>query len=220
MSSTRDLSILDKHIIGRVTPHIYAFSTGSVPSYLKVGDTYRPVTTRLAEWRHVFPDLESHFQAPATLGKHQDTYFRDHSVHKYLEAHDRTRLQPDDLDAGVYYSREFFRDATPEDVEQAIEDIWSSYEANDARYALYDTASTLPQTHTYTRADTEWTLRPNQQQAVNNFQHAVANGRTNLLMYAVMRFGKSFTSLACAKAIEAKSVVVVSAKADVLTEWK
>lgn len=220
MSSTRNLSILDKHIIGRVTPHIYAFSTGSVPSYLKVGDTYRPVTTRLAEWRQVFPDLESHFQAPATLGKRQDTYFRDHSVHKYLEAHDRTRLQPDDLDAGVYYSREFFRDATPEDVEQAIEDIWSSYEANDARYALYDTASTLPQTHTYTRADTEWTLRPNQQQAVNNFQQAVANGRTNLLMYAVMRFGKSFTSLACAKAIEAKSVVVVSAKADVLTEWK
>lgn len=37
MSNTRDLSILDKHIIGRVTPHIYAFSTGTVPSYLKVG---------------------------------------------------------------------------------------------------------------------------------------------------------------------------------------
>ena len=136
MNSTLDLAILDKHIIGRVTPHIYAFSTGTVPSYLKVGDTYRPVATRLAEWRHAFPDLESHFQAPATLGEQQDTYFRDYSVHRYLEAHDHIRLQPEDLDHGVYYSREFFRDATPGDVEQAIEDIRASYEADDARYSL------------------------------------------------------------------------------------
>lgn len=220
MNSTLDLAILDKHIIGRVTPHIYAFSTGTVPSYLKVGDTYRPVATRLAEWRHAFPDLESHFQAPATLGEQQDTYFRDYSVHRYLEAHDHIRLQPEDLDHGVYYSREFFRDATPGDVEQAIEDIRASYEADDARYSLYDAASTLPQTHIYTRSHAEWTLRPNQQQAVDNFQEAVRKGRTNLLMYAVMRFGKSFTSLACAKAMGAKSVVIVSAKADVLTEWK
>lgn len=220
MNDTRDLSILNKHIIGRVTPHIYAFSTGTVPSYLKVGDTYRPVATRLAEWRQVFPDLESHFHAPATLGEQQDTYFRDYSVHKYLEAHEHTRLHPEELNEGVYYSREFFRDAKPEDVERAIEDIWSSYEANDARYALYNAASTLPQTHVYTRSCIEWTLRPNQQQAVVNFREAVAKGRTNLLMYAVMRFGKSFTSLACAQAIGAKSVVVVSAKVDVLTEWK
>ena len=35
-------------------------------------------------------------------------------------------------------------------------------------------------------------------------------------MYAVMRFGKSFTSMCCAVANNAKLVVVVSAKADVL----
>ena len=39
-------------------------------------------------------------------------------------------------------------------------------------------------------------------------------------MYAVMRFGKSFTSLCCAKEIHAKTVLVVSAKADVREEWK
>lgn len=220
MNDSIDFSIIDKHIIGRVTPHIYAFSTGTVPSYLKVGDTYRPVTTRLAEWRQVFPDLESHFQAPATLGEQQNTYFRDYSVHRYLEDHDHSRLQRRELNEDVYYSREFFRDTTPEDIEQAIEDIRLSYETNDARYALYDASSTLPQLHTFTRSDTEWTLRPNQQQAVDNFQGAVERGRTNLLMYAVMRFGKSFTSLSCAQAIKAKSIAVVSAKADVLTEWK
>ena len=39
-------------------------------------------------------------------------------------------------------------------------------------------------------------------------------------MYAVMRFGKSFTSICCAKEMKAKLVVVVTAKADVLEEWK
>lgn len=39
-------------------------------------------------------------------------------------------------------------------------------------------------------------------------------------MYAVMRFGKSFTSLSCALEIKANFVLVVSAKADVKSEWK
>ena len=34
-------------------------------------------------------------------------------------------------------------------------------------------------------------------------------------MYAVMRFGKSFTSMCCAVEMGAKFVIVVSAKADV-----
>jgi len=33
-----------------------------------------------------------------------------------------------------------------------------------------------------------------------------------LLMYAVMRFGKSFTSMMCAKEMNADLVVIVSAK--------
>lgn len=39
-------------------------------------------------------------------------------------------------------------------------------------------------------------------------------------MYAVMRFGKSFTSMCCANAMDAKIVVIVSGKADVKEEWK
>ena len=40
------------------------------------------------------------------------------------------------------------------------------------------------------------------------------------LMYAVMRFGKSFTAMCCAVEMKARLVVVVSAKADVKQEWK
>ena len=42
-----DKTILDEIIIGRVEPHIYAFTTNTIPNYLKVGDTYRPVSVRL-----------------------------------------------------------------------------------------------------------------------------------------------------------------------------
>jgi len=34
-----NVDILDEIIIGRVEPHIYAFSTETIPNYLKVGDT-------------------------------------------------------------------------------------------------------------------------------------------------------------------------------------
>lgn len=52
-----DFSLLNDIIIGRVEPHIYAFTTGTIPNYLKVGDTHRPVSVRLNEWKTKYPDL-------------------------------------------------------------------------------------------------------------------------------------------------------------------
>lgn len=74
-----DYSILDKYIVGRVEPQIYAFTTGTVPDYLKVGDTYRPLEQRLGEWRRVFPDLEKKFATVAKVD--EEVYFRDFSIH-------------------------------------------------------------------------------------------------------------------------------------------
>ena len=51
-------SKIDELIVGRVKPHIYAFSTNTIPNYLKVGDTYRPLLVRLNEWRKKFSDLK------------------------------------------------------------------------------------------------------------------------------------------------------------------
>ena len=57
-----DTKELDEVIIGRVEPHIYAFSTNTIPNYLKIGDTYRPVNVRLDEWRAFFPTLEKYMK--------------------------------------------------------------------------------------------------------------------------------------------------------------
>ena len=219
MKQVDNLELLDNIIFGRVTPHIYAFQTGTIPNYLKVGDTYRPVSIRLKEWEHKFPDLKKEYEHTATVT--DDVYFRDHAVHHYLEVSlGKERLKPQDLPKkNLYYSREFFKDATPSDIDEAINDICEKYGEHSDKYAYYDSNERLAVTVHYERG-AKWILRPNQQEAVDNFIRAVNLGRTNLLMYAVMRFGKSFTSLACAKAINAKTVLIVSAKADVREEWK
>lgn len=199
-------------------PKIYAFSTNTVPNYLKVGDTYRPVTRRLQEWRKHYPDLQQHFEGSASVT--DDVYFRDHSVHHFLsQDRGRRRLDRDGLGPGVYYSNEFFEDANSDDVHMAIEDIRHDHQQEGGRYVFFDASQRLRKTFHYARGD-EWAPRPNQQQAVDNFVAAVDAGRANLLMYAVMRFGKTFTSLLCAKEIQAQTVLVVSAKADVKGEWK
>ena len=212
-----DYSLLDEIIIGRVEPHIYAFSTNTIPNYLKVGDTYRPVPVRLKEWEAHFPALKKEFDA---IAKIDDVYFRDFAVHKFLETEkSRIRLLLSDIPADVYYSKEFFKDASVEDLEEAIEDIKRDFSAKTQKYSFYNAETLKPEDMAFQRTET-YPLRPNQKDTVEAFKKAVANGRHNLLMYAVMRFGKSFTSMCCAVANNANLVVVVSAKADVLPEWK
>lgn len=216
-----EANVIDQFIIGRVEPQIYAFSTETVPNYLKVGDTYRPIEQRLQEWRRYFPDLKEHFKAVAKVGK--ETYFRDFAIHYFLE-HDRQlhRLTPSDLEGLPYFSREFFRHATEKDVGDAIEDIRHDYQINMGKYQFY-TFDSRPTalTYTYRREAGPYDLRPNQRDTVNNYIRAVHHGRTNLLMYAVMRFGKTFTALSCAQAdSHCRAILVVSGKADVKQEWK
>lgn len=217
-SKLESIDILDELIVGRVDPYIYAFKTNTVPNYLKVGDTYRPVSQRLNEWKRVFPELEKEYENKALID--EENYFRDYSVHQYLENDlHKTRLLPGDLDDGIYYSREFFKATEKTDIDNAIEDIKINFKSNSGKYEYYSSSRKLPQTYHFKRGD-DWELRPNQKDVVNNFVKAIDNGRKNLLMYAVMRFGKSFTSLCCALEMKANLVLVVSAKADVKIEWK
>ena len=214
-----DIDVLNDMIVGRVEPQIYAFTTETIPNYLKVGDTYRPLETRLNEWRKHFPNLEKKFEDIAKVD--ELTFFRDYAVHFYLENElKKSRLERDTIENIPYYSNEFFKDATEENLKEAIEDIKASHKNNDSKYQYYSfEESHVPLTHTYKRTE-NYDPRPNQKETIDNFNSAIKKGRTNLLMYAVMRFGKSFTSMCCAVEMKAEIVLVVSAKADVKEEWK
>ena len=214
----KDTSLLDKIIVGRVEPHIYAFSTNTIPNYLKVGDTYRPVSIRLNEWKLLYPNLKKEYEKTALVDK--DTFFRDYAVHQYLENKiHKKRINPNDFPELLYVSNEFFEDTSPSDIESAISDIKSSFKNNLMKYKFYS-ANTSHRIIEEYESTGYWNPRPNQKEVIENFKQALEKGRNNLLMYAVMRFGKSFTSMCCAVEMNAKIVVIVSAKADVKEEWK
>ena len=121
-----DIQLLENLIVGRVEPHIYAFTTETVPNYLKVGDTYRPLEQRLSEWRKHFPELEKKYQKVAKVD--EETFFRDFAVHKFLETEiHKTRLLPDSLESIPYYSNEFFKDTQVEELDDAIADIQEAH---------------------------------------------------------------------------------------------
>lgn len=208
-----DISELQKIITGRVEPHIYSFATNTLPNYLKVGDTYRPVEARLDEWRKYYKDLEEVSRHKATIN--DKVFFRDYAVHKYLTQIGIKQV-PWDASKNVY-SKEFFEGAQKSDVAKAVIDIILQYKKSDT-YDYYNDLKEIIEYH-YQRTQT-FSPRTNQQVVIDAFNSAVKNGRTNLLMFAVMRFGKSITSMWSAKNIDSKLTVIVSAKADVRSEWK
>ena len=212
--------IVDKIIVGRVEPHIYAFETNTVPNCLKIGDTYRPVEERLNEWRRHFKDLTKLYEHIARV---DERYFRDYEVHRFVVTEKgRKQIERKDFPDLPYFSNEFFEHAVPTDIDEAIEDITDSAIKNDGRYKFYSMQDgRVPEEFHYTRDTEPLTPRPNQNDAIKRFADAVNNKkRTHLLMYAVMRFGKSYTAMCCAQWMDANLVLVVSAKADVKGEWK
>lgn len=214
-------SIINQIIVGRIEPHIYAFTTNTIPNYLKVGDTYRPVNVRLDEWRNYFPNLKHESDWEWLAKTENGKYFRDFAIHYYLEVIKRYhRLQPTDIDSLPYYSREFFENATPKDIDEAIKDIEQyAIQADGSRQYQFYSEERLPEETHFARVN-DYAPRPNQENTIQRFVAARNRRRKNLLMYAVMRFGKSFTSMCCATEMDAKVVLVVSAKADVKNEWK
>lgn len=212
-----DTTALDQIVTGRVSPAIYAFQTNTYPNYIKIGDTYRPVKVRLDEWRVYYEDLELLCTRPAVLDNGR--YFRDYAIHDFLtRVKHLERLSPADA-AGRHYSREFFKDAKESDIDEAICDIKADEMSHGGMYQFYS-EDRRPVIVDYQRDTEPIELRDIQQTTVDNFVTAYRNNQTNLLMYAVMRFGKSITAMSCAVAMDARLVLIICGKLDVEDEWK
>lgn len=219
-----------------IEPRIYAFRTDLVDNVispstaLKVGDTDRGVDKRMDEWREKFPDLEHIKDWSAVVSGCGDgldgKVFRDHTIHKILESWGKKRLEKDDFGeenkTNGRYSSEFFYDVTPDDVEKAIEHLHKLIK--DSRYDIIAKLKTgkkrkskyiLP-THD---KKIKFKERDLQTMTIDKFAERFVTGDKEMLMYAVMRFGKTYTACRCAQEFGGKFTVVVSAKADVKGEW-
>lgn len=223
MSKQADIELVEAKIRVRLIPEIYAFSTNTIPRYLKVGDTFRGVDTRIEEWRRIISaklqsdsvTLRKEYSHAAMLD--DGLYFRDYSIHEYLKGIGKRVIE--DPEIRKLYSNEFFAQTAVADVEAAIKSIEDDFKSTSIakRYKYYSVKDNRSAT-IHGANDKEWKLRPNQKTVVDNF--LAKRNEDKLLMYAVMRFGKSFTAMSCALAINARRVLIVSAKADVIGEWQ
>lgn len=183
----------------KVEHKIYSFYTNTIPDYMKIGDTYRQVAIRLNEWRRVYKDLRPNQIFDAHINN--EAFFRDLAVHQYLRNDKQKHIvTPEEVDGITAFCTELFgQDVCTEDIIEAIDDIKNNYGKADSKYVYYKLEGGGT-----TDGSVKWTenypMRPNQEKTVANFIKAVEDGRNNLLMYAVMRFGKSFTAMQCAKA--------------------
>ena len=221
-----------------IEPRIYCFRTDLVDSViaprkaLKVGDTDRGVSVRLGEWEDKFPGLEPINDWSAVVSGCGDgldgKVFRDYAIHKILEGKgwNKTRLKESDFGeeniANKRYSNEFFFDTTADDVEKAI-----NYLHKLIKNSRYDIISKLKDKEFKKRnyidpihnKTLKFKERKLQTDTIEKFVERYVEGDKDLLMYAVMRFGKTYTACRCAQEFGGKFTVVVSAKADVRGEW-
>lgn len=126
-------------IKGRKYPTIYCFTIPELPYALKVGETFRPVSVRMNEWKtKAFNNLKPQKHWSATVN---GWVFEDHLVHEYLIDNGEKRLTIDEFRKVGFpdksYSREFFKkdgilkgEGLISDVELAINQIKSKIKSN------------------------------------------------------------------------------------------
>ena len=127
----------------RSEPHIYVFSTNTIPNYVKVGDTFRPISTRLEEWKEIYKDLQRLFpninsEIEALAKVNDDIYFRDYAIHTYLTNNNYRRLTKEELVAeigeNIYFSNEFFKGVSVDVVKKGIQEVKDGYESKNPNY--------------------------------------------------------------------------------------
>lgn len=190
----------------------------------KAGDTdrgQRGIGKRIQEdWGWKFPDVNLEVSYPMML---DDThYVRDYYIHEVLrDVFGKKNLTREDL-LSIFKNEEAY---SSEVFECSALDVLAAWEYIRILYA--DNSIDWSRVYTVKDADKKednepklLTLRPIQQKVVENYVRATSNGRKHLLMSSCPRFGKTFTTFACAEAVNAKTMLITTAAASVRDEWR
>lgn len=217
---------------------------------IKVGDTNRTVAKRISEWKRKLNDfkivrLKSWDAVLDGCGEGIDgKVFRDYTIHKLLETEVNNKYHNEPGDKKITHvnisefpqeyrdnnrcSNEFFRNCTTDDVEHAIEILKQKckehrsdflYNLNDNTESKNDDDVILPLPDDK-REQGKFVDRDIQKETIDKFDKAFKAGKKKMLMYAVMRFGKTYVACRCAQKIpNNKFTVIVTAKPAVRNEW-
>ena len=233
----------DEHILkSAIEPMIYAFQTDVVDKLLnihslKVGDTDRGVDVRLKEWNKDYPGLVEQGRWSSVisgLGEALDgKVFRDKTLHKIITNNIGRRNVGTEEEIKklelhkIHYSNEFFENCTTQDIEDAIKILYDLLSKN-----RIDILSKLKDKNNKTKEfiyplhnkSLPYSARELQQKVIDKFKDRFENNYKQMLIYAVMRFGKTFVACECAKYFCEKKhngrfILVVSSKTEVKNEW-
>lgn len=214
--------LLDDIITGYIPHKIYAFSTPQLEGYLKVGETGRSVNLRLNEWRRVINDLTLEKEWLASLPINvvdQESFFQDFALHKFFK--EEKQLEPINSALAPGNSKEFYP-VTIEIIEEGIKEIGLDYESEPPRRYNYLSIEDNSKVEEHWARNENFPPRDNQQRVIDNIVSVSKDEDVpkNYLLFAVMRFGKTFVALEAAKKLNSRLTVIVTAKTDVEQEWK
>lgn len=177
-------------------------------------------------------------------------FFWDHAIHKKISDKKYKQLTKDEFmhtltDAGkqikdIHYSKEFFDkykrllngELDPEDKEELsaelIEDIIKQMKLNikngTADFKLYsfdkEGNTSGKEANKIWGSPDSYSNTDLQEEAIKNGVQAIKDNKKNILMAAVMRFGKTHASYEIIKEAGLKKIIVCSAKADVRKAWR
>ena len=197
--------LLDKYVQPKsnLNPIIYAYSDTRFPGCLKVGDTERPIDVRMKEhYPTLTPGISYKVEYVESAMNSDGAIFRDHDVHKALEAHGIKALKSSDGKKSEWYK------CSVDDVKAAILAV-KTYSTN------------------YENRTQNFPMRPEQARAVAatkkyfESENKKKSGHTpKFLWNAKMRFGKTFASYELAKSMGMKRVLILTFKPAVEASWE
>lgn len=240
----QDITLLDQYNAGKIStshiqqifpvnnPMIYAFITDDVKDAIKVGYTDQGVQKRIDQWKKIYNNviLIGYWSADTFLSDGTHVMFKDYPVHNLLEEHGYRRLLPSDFIGDIHVSKEFFeklnsngeKDLSNDIIEDIINKIKQAIYTGTASFKYYNYNKDVQINHTFNDPAT-FRPTPLQQTVIDKASKYIKtyNGtHIDLLMAAVMRFGKTFTTYQIIKTNNIKYVLICSAKADVRSAWR
>lgn len=226
-------------------PMIYAFITPKVKDAIKIGFTDQAPEKRIEQWRKIYDDEKNKLTCIGYWSSEEfneiakeKQFFWDHAVHdklgkrgyhQFKDADDFYKHIGDELRT-IHHSREFFRkysDLSNEEKEELsdkilidlINQMKQNIKEGNPDFKIYSSESKKEANEIWNKP-ASYNNTDLQKEAIKNGVKAIKDGKTKLLMAAVMRFGKTHTAYEIVKDAGLKTVLVTSAKADVRTAWR
>lgn len=220
------------------TPMIYAFITPQIQNAIKVGYTDQGVQKRINQWKSKYEDvtLVGYWTSREFDKAGQYVFFKDWPVHDKIISRGYDRLSEEafkvDEVKTLHVSREFFNKLSNTDstelsnevLKTILDEMKQEIKNGTASFGTYKlnqdgTVSGEKADNVITDPPNTYIPTPLQAIAIDKATTAIQYGKKDLLMAAVMRFGKTFTTYKIVQENGLRKVLVCSAKTDVKAAW-